>query len=1781
MKKKLISVILILGILITSSVGAVVFATPSARAENVVIKRIERMQELTLPTQAQYKFKDWKKTTEDFLNYVLDESNVYSVGGSERQIARFTLAPNIDAYFKETGNQVWSIPPYIGMGSYEGRLGEGITVIAAVMSGALCGMDMSAYPDKGGTVNLIKSCTEYYQAANKRNIVLNGGAGGNGGVTFWYELLPGVLFSIMADNSPESEHWYLHDMITESARQWRKAVVGLGGQSADFFHTSFNFATNSPVDNGRWAEPDAAAGMAYLLYSAYSLNKNLLDSGKEAFATEAEIEEFREAAIWSMDYLERIDFSPFYEVLTFLAPYLAARMNAEQGTNYNVAKMIDWTLDGSSRVRAGWGMVTENWGDHYTNGLMGSLTDGGGYAFLMNTFDAMLGFGPMLKYDTRFANDISRWVLAVSVSAREYYPENYVVEGTTETYFENSVYHGKYQSGNWIAQDDPKASFIPYEGLRKYRRYVTWEKNAEGNVVRSTAWDRTVTPYASGDAFTFDWGGATDYGLYGASHSGLFGATIFKTNVDMILRTNLNALDIFSSGTIPFNMYFNPYGEAKTVEIELSAAGDRLYDTLTKQYVNTSTVSGNKVSFSLGAGQTVILAEIPAGKDVVKNGSVYTCDGEFIAQDRGAVNITLTDEEGKTIASGASVTGTIKAELSVSLPDGASVQSINLSYSGTELYNGISAPSQPIVIDTKTLRNGSGSFTATLTLEGGVVEKTIIPLKIMNIVKTPAVEYSSPEDMANKWGQATADWKTRYPDSDHTATVTASGDGIRAAIPANQNYGFATSELIYLDFSREPMLELEVTSVSHQFAIKVYVEGMLEPTGVYVLDDNSTLGKVEINIKEILLQEDRTLTWLEGAKLSSIKIAATGGTGASVEIKDFNVYHMYTTPVLDEPDEYTWDRDFTAVWLSLWISQSGDFNYDNQGKITIKGGSIISPNIKADLGQNPVIATIPTASSGYYVGAVFEGDSTVYRLGEYNGTDRVNIEIMPTMRSKYPSALKSGEMNVRIVIGSDNSVTFGTIMTYYQLPKWGLNITTSNPAGWLDFVQQSGVTAASSLEVDETNNQAKITNIDDVDVQTSVGGMSGKYIVDFARNPVIAIAARAISAEGEWRLTLTPFGSSQTYVLKDWSRDYNRKAYEINVGQAIDYALTGEQSVYVNIEIKGGGNYLWVSNLNTYYTMIRPEWGNIYDREVASWKRGENTSSITVNAEGKVVISESAPYSTGIYAPEMVASADYIPYLVLEVDSIENGGWYVNVEHKGRIYTYGGKSGSDETGRVLINLASLCSAYEGERAFTAEIGGTGDGFKLTLNSVAFMYMLYTPSATFDADKNMVSVALPKGATGLKYTVSNSEGEQVVSETVSQSAEINLSALSLDTGVYNMFITATADKMLDSATFRRAFKQGDIPSVKLATPSGFKMNGTKVVWDDIENVTHYAYTLTDVDNASVIASGETVNAYFDLSSVGLDAFNHKIEVTPVGDDAVYLTGDKAEYGFFTAVAGRFTPKSFATMSSVNNGAYGEYSEDSGTAKIIVPNNANWGNIASLAFSLDFNKSPVLEIKFGTENVGGYYLQINIDGAVYYLCDNTFDFSDILLDINEVLSTRDDRPANKITGVHNVRILFGATGDTITNSPVVNIVSARVLEMTEGVGTPYYGELATPEIKVTGKTVSWKAVEHADSYSVVIKNELGVLINETVTGTSYDFSVLTVEEEISVEVTAIGANYYNSETAVLTFVLSNKSAKKGCGCGSATGVPLTAAAILLVSLFTVILWVRRKKDNNEKA
>jgi hypothetical protein len=152
-----------------------------------------------------------------------------------------------------------------------------------------------------------------------------------------------------------------------------------------------------------------------------------------------------------------LEANPLYEVLLPYAAFTAARMNAELGRNYDVSRLVNWCFEARPKpqARPNWGVITGSWNGLEVNGLVGSVTDGGGYAFAMNTFQYAGTLAPLARYDARYARELGKWILNLANAARLLYP---------------NAHDAEHQSSSaWARKHDPK-SVIAYEGLRKWKR---------------------------------------------------------------------------------------------------------------------------------------------------------------------------------------------------------------------------------------------------------------------------------------------------------------------------------------------------------------------------------------------------------------------------------------------------------------------------------------------------------------------------------------------------------------------------------------------------------------------------------------------------------------------------------------------------------------------------------------------------------------------------------------------------------------------------------------------------------------------------------------------------------------------------------------------------------------------------------------------------------------------------------------------------------------------------------------------------------------------------------------------------------------------------------------------------------------------------------------------------------------------------------------------------------------------------------------------------------------
>jgi hypothetical protein len=376
------------------------------------------MPNLPLP----FALRNWRQVTRDYLNFVFD----FDKRGLHLPLVRWE---------DRSKTMIW-MPAYVG--NKDGT--ESINYLAAIVSGSLVGMDMRTYLGH----DWVATGTNFYSPSD--GIFLDRQKGESGG-SFWYDVLPNVLFCQLTELYPEEPG--LEKRMLSMAERWYGACVALGGsvdppELPNFDHTGFNLRTMQPFDNGERIEPEGGAGIAWLEYMAWQKSKD---------------PRFLAAADWSIRALERkpVDANPLYEVLLPYAALTAARMNAELGSNYDVAKLVNWCFDPRPKpqARPNWGVITGSWSGLDVDGLVGSATDGGGYAFAMNTFQYAGTLAPMARYDPRYAHDIGKWILNVANAARLFY---------------SNAHDAEHQSSYaWSSTYDPE-SVIAYEGLRRWKR---------------------------------------------------------------------------------------------------------------------------------------------------------------------------------------------------------------------------------------------------------------------------------------------------------------------------------------------------------------------------------------------------------------------------------------------------------------------------------------------------------------------------------------------------------------------------------------------------------------------------------------------------------------------------------------------------------------------------------------------------------------------------------------------------------------------------------------------------------------------------------------------------------------------------------------------------------------------------------------------------------------------------------------------------------------------------------------------------------------------------------------------------------------------------------------------------------------------------------------------------------------------------------------------------------------------------------------------------------------
>ena len=542
--------------------------------EQVTINRIDSMPDIPVT----YQMLDWKKKARDFDKFVFDWENTSKVGPL---IWLDNARRNIDQPTFGLYTAVKDIRQ--GKNVNNGEFHESLNSLAAILGAGLVGIDKT---NQDG-YNYVKMAQNYFNSDTGWNIVMNnttssvGSKGGGYGRDWWYDVLPNALYYAVCDVFPGVDG---AESIQKSiAEQFTKADSVLNG---NYDYSYFDYGKMRGGINHIPFQQDVAGGHAYVLLCAYRKfgDVRYLNHSKSAI----------EALLSQKE-------SRFYEALLLLGVYTAAYLNATEGANYDVQKLLNWVFDGckSPTGRTGWGIIVGKWGDYDVSGLQGSITDGGGYAFLMNSIKPAWPFVPMVKYQPQYAKAIGKWMLNNASACRLFYP-GYIDE--------------KHQ---WAPElKDITNNNIAYEGLRKFDDYG--KESLKG-----------VSPVAIGDGPKWIDGNPTEsmFSVYSSSPVGILGAIVDTTNVKGILKLDCNATDFYASRPYPVYLYYNPYDIDEHINYQTKQAVD-LFDIVSKKYVARG-ISKDGV-FTIPAKEACIIVELPAGTELSLDGKHIWANKQYI-----------------------------------------------------------------------------------------------------------------------------------------------------------------------------------------------------------------------------------------------------------------------------------------------------------------------------------------------------------------------------------------------------------------------------------------------------------------------------------------------------------------------------------------------------------------------------------------------------------------------------------------------------------------------------------------------------------------------------------------------------------------------------------------------------------------------------------------------------------------------------------------------------------------------------------------------------------------------------------------------------------------------------------------------------------------------------------------------------------------------------------------------------------------------------------------------
>ncbi|MCS7221850.1 MAG: hypothetical protein RML36_02050 [Anaerolineae bacterium] len=265
-----------------------------------------------------------------------------------------------------------------------------------------------------------------------------------------------------------------------------------------------------------------------------------------------------EEAVNALDRYLAFPSNPWYEIPSGAMATLAIARLVKRGIPLDLHRALNFALDPLAHLILG------QWGGREVHGLCrGWRFSQPESAYSMESMILLPYLLPVARYAPEYARVIGRYALNVASNMRLFYSE--------------------YMRG--IESRPDLSPAVPYERL--FQSY-----NGQ-------------SPYAAGDFHGHK-------SIYGGAYALWWGAVIAPTNNDFILKLDLTKTDFLAHAPLPAFLYYNPWPEARTVQVAIGEGPSDFYDAATGDLIGQRICGEGTISLPPIGTRAIILT--PAAK---------------------------------------------------------------------------------------------------------------------------------------------------------------------------------------------------------------------------------------------------------------------------------------------------------------------------------------------------------------------------------------------------------------------------------------------------------------------------------------------------------------------------------------------------------------------------------------------------------------------------------------------------------------------------------------------------------------------------------------------------------------------------------------------------------------------------------------------------------------------------------------------------------------------------------------------------------------------------------------------------------------------------------------------------------------------------------------------------------------------------------------------------------------------------------------------------------------